>query len=268
MKALILAWWYATRLFPLTQNFPKPLIPINNEPMIDRIITKIEKIHLHDIVVVTNEKYYPHFQQWKKTRKKSDKTKIEIVNDRTMSNDDRLWAIGDIHHVMHHYGIDDDLFVICGDNLFRFGLEESYALFKKYYQPTIIWYDVRSLDEAKKFWVIDVSSEGKVLSFVEKPENPPSTLTSIGIYYYPRHTLRLIDEYIMEGHSIENPLRRQKWQDAPWFLVGRLVNKVSVYAQIHTEKWYDVWTFASLEEAKKDFWEINVDIEKLQRGEF
>ena len=98
MKAIILAAGYATRLFPLTKDFPKPLIPIAGKPMIDYIIKNIEEIGINEIFVVTNNKFANAFEEW--VQKKQRNSKIEIINDETMSNDDRLGAIGDIQFVI------------------------------------------------------------------------------------------------------------------------------------------------------------------------
>ena len=99
MKAIILAAGYATRLYPLTKDKPKPLLEIAGKPIIDHIMRKIEKIdEIDKIFIVTNDKFYGHFEDWL-SEFKSNK-KIKIINDKTTSNEDRLGSLGDVNFVI------------------------------------------------------------------------------------------------------------------------------------------------------------------------
>ena len=254
MKAIILAAGYATRLFPLTQNFPKPLIPINNKPMINYIIDKLLEIKINDIYVISNNKYFNHFQNRANNNYKQNQINIQIINDKTYSNDDRLWAIWDIQYTIQQTNISDNIIVIWWDNLFQFSLQESYNLFLEKQKTTIIWYDVQNLELAKKYWIISIDNTNKVTKFVEKPQNPESTLAAICVYYYPKYILPQIEEYLSQWN---NP-------DAPGNFPARLINKDDVYAQIHNKHRYDVGWFESLKSAKEDFGEQNINIEELK----
>jgi len=254
MKAIILAAGYATRLFPLTQNFPKPLIPINNKTMMDYIMDKISQINIDEIFVVTNNKYFDHFQQ-RKNQSNYD-IAIQIINDQTMSNDDRLGALGDTQYIIEQKNIDDDIFVVCGDNLFEFSLEPTYNLFKEKNKVTIAGFDVQSLDIAKKLWIFAIDTDQKITEFVEKPANPPSTLASTGIYFYPKEIVKIFKSYIEDGNNT----------DTPGSFLARLINKDEVYAKIYTDQRYDVGTFENLVAAKQKFGETNVDINQLKQG--
>ena len=129
MKALIPAAGYATRLHPLTKDTPKHLLEVRGKPILEHVIAKIEEIkEVDEIVVVTNEKFYKNFVEWKKGF--SSRVPISIFNDGTTSNEDRLGQIGDIHFGIEKAKIDDDLLVIAGDNLFNFSLKEVHTNFK------------------------------------------------------------------------------------------------------------------------------------------
>lgn len=253
MKAIILAAGYAVRLFPLTENFPKPLLDINKKPIIDYIMEKIEEIGITEVYVVTNSRFYEHFKEWQGNYK--GKSEVTIINDNTTSNDDRLGAIGDINFTLEKENIDDDILVIGGDNLFKFPLKKAYELFRKNQDSTIIGYDVKDLDLAKRYGVIEVSDDNKVLSFEEKPEKPKSTYCAICVYFYPKKTLKLLDKYIEEGNNKDAPGRFAAW----------LVENDAVYAVNHEEKWFDIGGFESLKEAKEEYGETNVDIEALKK---
>ncbi|MCB9358476.1 nucleotidyltransferase family protein [Candidatus Woesearchaeota archaeon] len=257
MKAIILAAGYATRLFPLTENFPKPLIRIGNKLMIEHVLERITELGIEDVYVVTNEKFTGQFQEWAHSCKTKGNAKITIVNDGTTSNDDRLGAIGDINFTIDKEAIDDDLLIVGGDNLFKFSLTHAKYLFDEVYKPTITGYDVKDRELAKKYGIIEVDNENKVVSFVEKPPEPKSTVAAMCVYFYPKEYIDVIKNYLKEGN---NP-------DAPGNLPAYLVKTDEVYAKVYDELWYDVGGFESLKEAKEAFGEEDVDIEKLKKGE-
>ena len=75
MKCLILAAGYATRLYPLTENFPKPLLTVGEKTILDWLIDDIDAAGLVDeYVVISNHKYAHHFDDWAKTKTQKIKT--------------------------------------------------------------------------------------------------------------------------------------------------------------------------------------------------
>ena len=89
MEAIILAAGYATRLYPLTENIPKSLLKVANKKIIEHIISKLEEIDIvNDIYIVTNDKFSQQFTEWLKNF--HSKKQIEIINDGTKSNEDKL----------------------------------------------------------------------------------------------------------------------------------------------------------------------------------
>jgi len=93
MKALILAAGYATRLYPLTKEKPKPLLVVGKKPIIDYLIHKLDGLdELDTIYIVTNQKFYGIFEDWLRGLK--SKKQVVLVNDGTTKYEDRLGAIG------------------------------------------------------------------------------------------------------------------------------------------------------------------------------
>ena len=130
MKCLILAAGYATRMYPLTENFPKPLLKVREKTILDWLIDDMDTAGVVDTyVVISNHKFAHHFEAWAKTRSQ----KITVVDDGTESNETRLGAVKDIHFAIEKLGLDDDLLVIAGDNLLDFSLTRfmEYARQKK-----------------------------------------------------------------------------------------------------------------------------------------
>lgn len=244
MKCILLCAGYGTRLYPLTKNQPKALLNVANKPIIEHIINKIELIDEVDtIYIITNDRFYQNFSDWQKTF--NSKKQVKIINDNTNSNENRLGAIGDLHFVITNENIQEDLLLISGDNLFEFSLLDMHAQFKNKKTNTIALYDVKKLEEAKRFGVVKLDDENKVIAFQEKPEFPESTLSSIGIYFYPKETLDLIKTYLREGNS----------PDMPGMLLEWLHKKSPVHGFVFDgkQKWFDIGSLESLEEANQVF---------------
>ena len=245
MKVLILAAGYATRLYPLTQNQPKPLLPVAGKPMIEYVLDNIAPIGGIDrVYVVTNAKFAGHFQKWADNyRATKSKLDFTIVNDQSTDDTNKLGAIGDLHLVLTKEKVDDDLIVVAGDNLFSQSVEGFGKFCREKNAPGLAVYDVGSLEEIKKYNSISMDAEGKITFFEEKPKNPTSTLTGIALYYHPKSALPLIKQYIAEGNNPDQPGRLVQW----------LYPRVPFYTWVVPGIWYDIGSKESLEEANKVF---------------
>lgn len=241
MKALILAAGYATRLYPLTLNIPKPLLAVGKKPVIEYIIERLGEIEeLDEILIVTNEKFFPHFQGW--LGNLSFAKKIELLNDGTLSNEDKLGAIKDIEFVIRERKLGCDLLIVAGDNLFEDSLVEFVGFSKgKTPHVSVSLSDLGNKEAAKKFGVVEIDAEGRIVSFQEKPSQPKSTLVAKCLYFFPADKLGLVSEYLKTG----------KIGDAPGYYIEWLFKKESVFGFVFGGRWYDIGDIASYEEAKK-----------------
>jgi glucose-1-phosphate thymidylyltransferase len=244
MKVLILAAGYATRLYPLTLTQPKPLLPVAGKPMIEYVLDNIAPIGVDRVYVVTNAKFAGHFQKWAdEYREKKSKLNFTIVNDGSTDDSNKLGAIGDMNLVISKENINDDLIVVAGDNLFS----ESVEAFGKYCReknaPVLAVYDVGNLEQIKKYNSITIDAGGKITFFEEKPKQPTSTLTGIALYYYPKHVLPLIKQYVAEGNNPDQPGRLVQW----------LYTRTPVYTWVVPGLWYDIGSKETLEEANRIF---------------
>jgi glucose-1-phosphate thymidylyltransferase len=245
MQVLILAAGYATRLYPLTLNQPKPLLPVAGKPMLEHVIDHLAPIpDLGEIFIVTNQKFVTHFTEWsEKYKREKAKLNFKIINDGTTSDADKLGAIGDIHLVMKKEKIKDDLVVVAGDNLFDTALT-GFAEFCRANKKTVLAvFDVGDLESIKKYNSITLDGEGRVTFFEEKPKNPTSTLTGIALYYFPADVVKLIDTYIAEGNNPDQPGRLIQW----------LYPRVPVLTWTVPGRWFDIGSKETLEEADKLF---------------
>ncbi len=245
MKLLVLAAGYATRLYPLTLHKAKSLLEVAGRPMIEHALATTEGVAgLDRIYVVTNEKFKQDFETWagayRKTRPHCPP--ITIVNDHSTDDSDKLGAIGDIKLVIDSQKIADDLLVIGGDNLFKSSLAE-FAKYAVRHGPTLGVYDVGDLKQMKKYGNVSVDGEGRIIEFIEKPAQPKTTLAAMCLYYYPRTTLPLINQYVKEGNNLDQPGRLIAW----------LYQRQPVYAHQIRGQWLDIGSFETLELAQRLF---------------
>jgi glucose-1-phosphate thymidylyltransferase len=229
MKALILAAGYATRLRPLTDSIPKQLLPVGDRPMVDWILDRIQQTSADEIHLVTNARFAPDFERWAEDRN------VVIHNDGTTSNDDRLGAVGDIHFV----GLDDDLLVVAGDNLFDYSLADYESYWRVKGGSCVAVLDVGDPELAKRYGIVDVDENDRITNFVEKPEYPPTTLCATATYLYTRGHARLVETYLEEG----NP------PDQPGHYVAWLHKREPVYAYRFPGEWFDIGDIGQLLEA-------------------
>jgi len=241
MKALILAAGYATRLYPLTKDQPKPLIKVGDKTIVEHILAKIEKIdEIDEIFLVTNNKFYQHFVDWHDNYQ-SNKN-IKIINDGTLSNEDRLGAVGDLNFVLKKENIKDDLLLIAGDNLFGFSLRDFINFNKDKKTSIVAFYDLKDLMKVKGKYGVGILNGSKVIDFEEKPLVPRSSLASTACYLFSRDDLNLVDVLINE-----------KSADNPGDLIKYLTERSEVHGFVFDEHWFDVGSFESLDIARKKY---------------
>jgi glucose-1-phosphate thymidylyltransferase len=245
MKVIILAAGYATRLYPLTLTRPKPLLPVAGKPMVEYVLDNLAPIGgLDRIYVVTNAKFAEQFQQWSAVYRDSKaKLNFTIVNDGSTDDTNKLGAIGDIHFVLKTQGVDDDVIVVAGDNLFSEKLDAFGRFCREKNAPVVAVYDVKDLEQVKKYNAITLADDGHITFFEEKPKNPTNTLSAIALYYYPRATLPLIKQYVAEGNNPDQPGRLIQW----------LYSRVPVYTWTVPGLWYDIGSKETLQEANRIF---------------
>ncbi|MFM2294495.1 MAG: hypothetical protein RLZZ350_908 [Verrucomicrobiota bacterium] len=245
MKVIILAAGYATRLYPLTLTQPKPLLPVAGKPMIDHVIDNLAPIAGIDrIIIVTNAKFAGHFQKWADDyRANKAKLNFTVVNDGSTDDTNKLGAIGDINYVLNREQIDDDIIVVAGDNLFSDKLGEFGKVCREKNAPVLALYDVGNLEEIKKYNSITLDTAGRITFFEEKPKEPKSTLTGIALYFYPKHTLPLLRQYIAEGNNPDQPGRLVQW----------LYPRTPFYTWTVPGLWFDIGSKETLVEANEIF---------------
>ncbi len=245
LTVLVLAAGYATRLRELTQDRPKPLLPVAGKPMIEWVLGKLSAIpEIVKVVVVTNAKFAATFEAWAHGyRQAHPHWELVVVNDGSTTNENRLGAIGDIHFTLEQQRLEGDMIVVAGDNLFSHSLADFGRSCLAKREAVLAVYDVGNLDEVRKYNSIDVDAEGRITHFEEKALQPTSTLTGIALYYYPSRVLPLVQKYIAEGNNPDQPGRLVQW----------LFPRMPFYTWRVPGTWYDIGSRETFEEANRVF---------------
>lgn len=240
MKCLILAAGYATRLYPLTENFPKPLLEVGGKTILDWLVDDIDTADMVDeYVVISNHKYASHFESWAKTKK----MKVTVVDDGTSSNETRLGAVKDIQFAMDALGLDDDMLVIAGDNVLSFSLTEFIRYARQKQTSCIMRYYEDSEKKLTKCGVVQIDENDRILGMEEKPASPKSHWCCPPFYYYTREDASLVAKGIEAGCGT----------DAPGSYIAWLCTQTPVHAMEMPGKRFDVGNLESYEKIKKEY---------------
>lgn len=240
MKCIILCAGYATRLYPITENFPKPLLEVGGKTILDWLVDDIDTCGKVDgYIVVSNHKYIRHFREW--ASRKS--LPVTVLDDGTESNETRLGAVSDILFAVDTLNLDEDLLVIAGDNLLDFSLAKfiDYALAKK--TSCIMTYFEPDRKRRLKSAVVSVDEDDLVLSMTEKPACPEIPWCCPPFYYYIREDVRLIPAGIEDGCGT----------DSPGYYAAWLSSQTQLHAMEMPGSRYDIGTVENYENIKSEY---------------
>lgn len=240
MKCLILAAGYATRLYPLTENFPKPLLKVGEKTILDWLIDDIDGAGLVDeYVVISNHKFAHHFNDW---AEKSDK-KITVLDDGTSSNETRLGAVKDIQFAIDELKLDDEMLVIAGDNVLDFSLVKFIEYCREKGTSCIMRYYEADRKKLTKCGIVTIDEVDKILSMVEKPSDPPSNWCCPPFYFYTKADAKLVQKGIDSGCGT----------DAPGSYIAWLCGQTTVHAMKMPGSRYDIGNLESYENVKATY---------------
>jgi glucose-1-phosphate thymidylyltransferase len=243
MIAIILAAGFATRLYPLTRNFPKPLLEVGGRTVLDHLFQQLDALpQIERAVVVSNHRFLVFFQRWHAARPATGKL-ATLLDDGAVSNADRRGALGDLHFALAHVGINDDLLVCAADNLLRFSLRK---LLDAYERRPAVWVCVHRVTDRHRLQrtgVAVLDAEHRVVEFAEKPRRPKSRWAVPPIYIYPRNLLPAIQKCLTAGDLPESLGSLLQWLSA----------RTAVFAHRVHGTVLDIGNLQSLEAARKDF---------------
>ena len=240
MKCLILAAGYATRLYPLTENFPKPLLEVKGKTILDWLVDDVDTLgEVDEYVVISNHKYAHHFEAWAKTKEQ----RITVVDDGTVSNKTRLGAVKDIQYAIDTLCIDEDMLVIAGDNVLDFSLTKFIEYAKKKQTSCIMRYYEPDFQRLLKCGVVTIDENDRILNMTEKSPTPATHWCCPPFYYYTKEDARLVSVGIANGCGT----------DAPGSYMAWLSEQVLVHAMQMPGRRFDIGDIASYERVKCEY---------------
>ncbi len=242
MICIILAAGYATRLYPLTENFPKPLLEIKGKSILDHLLDDLDKSgKISKYVVVSNHRYFEHFENWRKN--KTLKGEICVLDDGSVSNETRLGAVKDVMFAIEKENINDDVVVIAGDNVLDFSLCSFLDFFEEKQATCVMRYFEGNTEKLKKCGVVQIADDGEILDMEEKPANPKSNWCVPPFYVYAKRNVGMVKKGIDEGCGT----------DAPGSFIAWLCKETTVYAMQMPGSRFDIGNLESYENAKQTY---------------
>ncbi len=244
MKCLILAAGYATRLYPLTENFPKPLLEVRGKTILDWLIDDIDSHgSVDEYIVISNHKFAHHFDKWATTKTQ----KITVIDDGTSTNETRLGAVRDVQFAIDALSLDDDMLVIAGDNLLDFSLTSFIEYAKEKGSSCIMRYYESAAEKLKRCGVVVIDGNDKIINMEEKPAMPKSHWCCPPFYYYTKADAGLVKLGIASGCGV----------DAPGSYIAWLSGMTDVYAMEMPGRRYDIGNLESYERVKSEYKGVN-----------
>lgn len=239
MKCLILAAGYATRLYPLTENFPKPLLKVGEKAIVDWLIDDLRTANIIDeFIIISNHKFAHHFDKWAEGKD----YKVTVVDDGTSTNETRLGAVVDIQFAISQLKLDDDLVVLAGDNVLDFSLTKFVDFCREKNASCVMRYWEENVKTLPKRGVLEMDGD-RVLSMEEKPANPKTQWCCPPFYFYTREDSKKIPAAIAGGCGT----------DAPGSFISWLLTQSPVYAMEMPGKRYDIGNLESYEKVQKEY---------------
>ena len=236
MKCLILAAGYATRLYPLTEKFPKPLLEVKGKAILDWLVENVDASGQVDAyIVVSNHKFARHFAEWAKNKPQ----RIYVVDDGTSTNEARLGAVRDMQLALA--GNTDDVTVLAGDNLLDFSLRGFIEFFREKHAPCVMTHEENDRRKQQKTAIITFEADGRITSYEEKPHAPKGNHAVPPFYIYRAEDVARIREALDDGCGC----------DAPGSFAAWLSQRTDVYAYAMPGKRYDIGDAASYDHVQK-----------------
>ena len=242
MDVIILAGGFAKRMWPLTKERPKHLLPIAGRPMLGYTLDPLLELEGIDTVYIsTNQAFGGMFREFLHDNYSSDR--IKLVVEPSLEEGQKLGAVGGLGYLIGKEGLCGDTMVIGGDNLFEFEVGAPIGEFRRVGVDIVAVYDVGSFERARLYGIVDVGEDMVIKGFLEKPDDPPSTLAATALYVFRADTVKMILRYLDEGGK----------PDALGHFIAYLVKRKAVHAWRFPGRWFDIGSTESYNEADDYF---------------
>ena len=227
-------------MYPLTENFPKPLLAVGDKTILDWLVDDIDTMGVVDeYIVISNHKYAHHFNAWAATKVQ----RITVIDDGTDSNETRLGAVRDIQFAIDQLKLDDDLLIIAGDNVLDFSLASFMVYARAKGTSCVMRYCEADHQKLQRCGVALTDENDLILSMEEKPANPKSHWVTPPFYFFTKKDAQLVKAGIEQGCGT----------DAPGSYIAWLCTQSPVHAMIMPGSRYDIGTLESYRKVQQTY---------------
>ena len=246
MNAIVLCAGFATRMAPLTEHFPKPLLPVADRPVIDYLMDQLAGLpKLSAITIVTNDRFFNHFVvRWRREWVQAGGPKVatvSIINDGATDNENRLGAVADLQLAIKQIGERSPLLVSAGDNIYRFQLKPLWDAFVGGDHHRIVAMPETDENRLKKTGVLELAADDRVLRLQEKPQQPASHWFCPPLYFFKESVAAALDDFLAASPN----------RDAPGHFIAYLCRKQPVYAFRLTASRLDIGSIDTYRQADR-----------------
>jgi glucose-1-phosphate adenylyltransferase len=254
-SAVILAGGEGSRLGILTAKRTKPAVPFGGKyRIIDFTLSNCVNSGIFDVMILAQ--YRPHSLiehigsggPWDLNREFTGGVRMYTPYKARGASD---WYLGTADAVQQNFrfiksGRPHQVMILSGDHIYEMNYDAMVA-FHLDYEAALTMATIRvPMEEASRFGIVEVNEQYEVISFIEKPEKPPSNLVNMGVYLF---NMEMLDRYLWEDHQ-----RLDSSHDFGKDILPRMVSAGErVMAYPYTGYWVDVGTLES-------YWQAHMDL--------
>jgi len=232
MKGVILAGGLGTRMMPCTKVTNKHLLPVYNKPMIYYPLGTMVKAGLKEIMIVTGGNNVGDF-----LRLLGNGSEFGL-KDMNYTYQEGEGGIADALKLTENFVDGEKVIVMLGDNIIKDDISRAVAEFEK--QPEGARIFLKEVQDPERFGVAEIK-DGKVVNIEEKPKDPISNYSVIGLYMY--------DNQVFDIVRTLKPSARGELEITD--VNNEYIKRGSMTYSIIDGWWTDAGTFESLYRASK-----------------
>ncbi len=209
MNVVILCAGFATRMYPLTRHFPKPLLEVAGRPVLDYLLDQVMALpEICSVHIVSNDRFFEHFKDWRDNHQAAGRFgRVEVLvhNDKTTDNEHRLGAAGDLQLALRMIGRPSRVLVSGGDNIYRFSLTPLGRTFLSSDRHYIVALPETRIENLRKTGVLELDQCDRVVRLHEKPAQPLSHWVCPPLYFFQPSVWRVLDSFLQTSANHDAP---------------------------------------------------------------
>ncbi len=234
MNVVVLAGGHATRLWPITRHRPKPLLPLGDQTILNRLLEDVVKLG-DEVIVSTNELFEQEFQD-----AIADVPQTRLFVEGQSSEEEKPGALGALFEVADELDPSSPLLVVAGDNYYGFEMSRFAKEAGTLDGPSVAVKKLDRREDASQFGVVELEEGSRIRTFHEKPEDPPSNLAATALYHYPDGWDRLFDAY--DAHARKAMNKDELFDEPGRILEWAVTEGTPVHAWSFEDHWFDIGT--------------------------